>query len=479
REGQDTWKSMGVPPGTISNMSKFEAADPGFWCHNGYAIANVDPRGVGHSEGNVHLWGTRDGQDGYDFIEWAAQQSWCNGRCAMYGNSGVCMVQWRIAAEAPPHLACFAAWEGTGDLYRESVCLGGIPSYQFEHWITSSIAADGSYVEDNASMLKLHPLMDKFWENKIPNWRNIKAPAYICCGMCHPCHLRGSLEGFRRIRSPKRWIRIHREHEWPDAELPENLQDLKRFYDRYLKDIHNGWEMTPKVRLDVMDSYDYNWKSQRPENEFPLARTQYTKLYLNAADGTLNDEPVAVESETVYDPETGVATYVYRFKEETEISGYLRMHLFLEARDYDNMDIMTWVTKYKEDGTYVPLRLIGCEHRGTYSFYRASHRELDPKWTTAFQPVQAHRKVEPMIPGEVYECDIEILATSRVWHKGEELHLEITGHLVPCGQPNPPRPVAWDNEGRHVIHTGGKYDSYLVVPIAPPKYQSGDYKYYD
>lgn len=478
REGQDTWKAMGVPPGTFSNMAKFESSDPAFWCRNGYAVANVDPRGVGHSEGDVHLWGPQDGQDGYDFIEWAAQQGWCNGRCALYGNSGVAMVQWRIAAENPPHLACFAAWEGTGDIYRESICLGGIPSIYYEYWITRSIAAS-NYVEDNASMLAANPFMNKFWESKIPNWRNIKAPAYICCGMCHPCHLRGSLEGFRRIRSPKKWIRIHREHEWPDSVIPENMDDLKRFYDRYLKDIRNGWEMTPKVRLDVMDAYEYDFKRQRPENEFPLARTKYTKLYLNAADCSLNENPVEQESELVYDAKEDTAAFVLKFKEETEISGYMKMHLFLEARDYDNMDIMTWVTKYKEDGTYVPLRLMGIEHRGTYSFYRASHRELDPRWTTDFQPVQAHFKAEPMIPGEVYECEIEILASSRIWHKGEELHLEITGHHVPCGQPNPPQPLVWDNEGRHVIHTGGKYDSYLQIPIVPPKYTSGEFKYWD
>ena len=122
---------------------------------------------------------------------------------------------------------------------------------------------------------------------------------------------------------------------------------------------------------------------------------------------------------------------------------------------------------------------MGIEHRGTYSFYRASHRELDPKWSTDFQPVQAHRKVEPMTPGEVYECEIEILASSRIWHKGEELHLELTGHHVGCGQPNPPQPLIWDNEGRHVIHTGGKYASYIQVPVVPPRYTSGEFKYWD
>src|SRR4030042_4752111 len=73
------WQTMGVPPGTISRMTKFESADPGYWCRQGYAVANVDPRGIGHSEGDASFFSTQDGRDGYDFIEWAAAQHWCNG----------------------------------------------------------------------------------------------------------------------------------------------------------------------------------------------------------------------------------------------------------------------------------------------------------------------------------------------------------------------------------------------------------------
>lgn len=44
-DGMSEWQIMGVPPGTVSNMAKFESPDPAYWCHNGYAVANVDPRG--------------------------------------------------------------------------------------------------------------------------------------------------------------------------------------------------------------------------------------------------------------------------------------------------------------------------------------------------------------------------------------------------------------------------------------------------
>lgn len=86
-DGQSEWQIMGVPPQTVSNMSKFESPDPGYWCHHGYTVANVDPRGVGHSGGDFVQFGTQEGKDGYDFIEWAAEQAWCNGHVGLSGNS--------------------------------------------------------------------------------------------------------------------------------------------------------------------------------------------------------------------------------------------------------------------------------------------------------------------------------------------------------------------------------------------------------
>src|SRR5512136_608213 len=285
-ESMTEWQIMGVPPGTVSKMAKFESADPGYWCYQGYAVANVDPRGVGHSHGDIYQYGTQDGRDGYDFIEWVVTQPWSNGKAALFGNSGVCMPQWKIAAEQPPHLACIAAWEGTGDLYRESLYEGGVPALGFNNFITSSLVGPG-YIDDNVAMAEKYPLMNEYWADKIPKWEKIKVPAYVTACWQH-MHLRGSMECFRKIRSTKKWLRTHREFEWPDAYCNKYLEDLKRFYDRYLKDINNGWELTPRVRLEVMDAYEYDFQTDRPEKEFPLARTQYKKLYLDASNASMS-----------------------------------------------------------------------------------------------------------------------------------------------------------------------------------------------
>ncbi|MBR2802107.1 MAG: CocE/NonD family hydrolase [Erysipelotrichaceae bacterium] len=491
-EGQDGWKLMGVPPQTVSEMSKFEAADPGYWCRYGYAVANVDPRGVGHSEGDTVLWGEEDGKDGADFIDWAGEQSWCNGRVTLFGNSGVCMVIWRIAAEQPKHLACIGAWEGTGDMYRESLTYNGIPRPFFEGMIVGSCACS-NYIEDNINMLIAHPFYDDFWKTKTPHWEKIKVPAYVCAGLCH-FHLRGSCEGFRKIRSPKKWFRMHRDMEWPDTYNPDNMDDLRKFYDRYLKDVRNGWEFTPKVRVDVMDAYGFDYAHNQEEDNFPIPRTQYTKFYLDASKMGMSLEPVAEESEVVYNnyveynpdvqfevtKDSGMINFDYKFNKDTEIIGYMKLHLWIECRGYDNMDMFFRIKKLGVDGEYLPLHCMKEPFTGAWGQGRGARRELDPKLSTDYCPVQAHQKDEPMEQGVVYPVDYEIQPTARIWHKGETLRLQISADFIVNEWYEDVRMAfVTDNgekgEAKHVIHTGGQYDSYLQLPVIPPKYVAGDY----
>ena len=460
------WQVMGVPPGTVSKMAKFEAADPAYWCHQGYAIANVDPRGIGHSEGDANFFGSQDGRDGYDFIEWIATQHWCNRKVALFGNSGVAMVQWRIAAEQPPHLTCIAPWEGTGDFYRESMFDGGMLGY-FADTILNALAGEG-YVDDVVAMAKEYPFMNAYWEDKIPKWENIRVPVYTTVCWNH-FHERGSLEAFRRVRSPKKWLRCHREFEWPDTYSPEGLEDLKRFYDRYLKDIRNGWELTPRVRLDVQDAFDYDFQTNRIEKEFPLARTEYKKLYLDASKGSLSYGPPVQESKVSYEAVEGQTTFDFTFQEDTEITGYIKLHLWVEADGHDDMYLFLNIRKLDEEGNWLPVNALNFHHPGAWGKLKASRRELDEKLSTDFQPVHAHRKEEKLKPGEIVPVDIEVWPMSRIWHEGQVLRLIVTGHYISEGWFLPISYVT-DNKGSHIIHTGDRYDSYLQIPVIPPKY---------
>lgn len=473
-EGMSEWQIMGVPPGTISPMAKFESPDPGYWCHHGYAVANVDPRGIGHSEGNASLFGSQDARDGYDFIEWVAEQWWCNGKVGMSGNSCLAMTQWRIAAQQPPHLVCIAPWEGTSDLYRESLYEGGIPALTFNEYIVGSVTGPNG-VEDLVEMGKEHPLWDDWYEDHRPDFKKIKIPVYATACWNH-FHLRGAFEGFRKIKSKKKWMRAHQAFEWPDAFCTKGIADLRLFFDRYLKDIHNGWELTPRVRIEVQDAYDYNYQVDRPETSFPLKRTEYKKLYLDAENHAMSFDPVERESSCAYESNTGEVVFDYKFEEDTEITGYMRLRLWVAAESYNDMDLFVNIQKLSTTGEWLPITLFDEPHPGAWGKLRVSHRALDEDASTSFQPVHSHLAEEKLEPGEIVPVDIEIVPTSRIWHKGQSIRVQVAGRYIREGWFEP---LSWetDNVGNHIIYSGGQYDSYLQIPVIPPKYQDGDYVY--
>lgn len=78
---------FGIPLSKLSELQKWEAPDPAYWVPQGYAIVSPDPRGCGKSEGNIYQFGTQEGRDGADVIDWVGEQPWCNGKVATSGNS--------------------------------------------------------------------------------------------------------------------------------------------------------------------------------------------------------------------------------------------------------------------------------------------------------------------------------------------------------------------------------------------------------
>jgi uncharacterized protein len=85
--------------------------EPAYFARRGYVFVQAYVRGRGRSGGvKSDNLGLQVGRDGYDLVEWIAQQPWSNGQVAMYGGSFVGMTQWRTAAQHPPHLAAIAPY---------------------------------------------------------------------------------------------------------------------------------------------------------------------------------------------------------------------------------------------------------------------------------------------------------------------------------------------------------------------------------
>jgi len=327
-------------------------------------------------------------------------------------------------------------------------------------------------MEDNGAMIQKYPLMNAYWNDKIARVENIEIPAYVVASY-NPLHTYGTFDAYRRMSSRDKWLRVHNTQEWSDYYNPENIEDLRRFFDRYLKVIKNGWERMPRVRLSVFDPGGTD-EINRSEKEWPLARTQYQKLYLDGSTSTLSPEALKEESATRYQANDGKgqATFTIKFNEDTELTGYMKLRLWVEADGADDMDLFVYVSKLDEKGNHLPALVLGFPNPGVRGILRVSHRELDETRSTPSEPYLLHRREQLLKPEEIVPVEIGIWPIGMIWHAGQQLRLVVQGYaswwmedkLFPGG------PIfRYDvrNKGDHIIHTGGKYDSHLLVPKVP------------
>src|SRR6202158_2706454 len=108
----------------------------------GYAVVVQDVRGRYASDGEFVAY-QNEGRDGYDTIEWAARQSWCDGNVGTFGLSYPGAVQWLAAVENPPHLKAMAP-AMTFSTPRNFFYSGGVFDGSWLDWIWMNIAPDAS-----------------------------------------------------------------------------------------------------------------------------------------------------------------------------------------------------------------------------------------------------------------------------------------------------------------------------------------------
>ncbi|GAB1216248.1 hypothetical protein ATERTT37_005457 [Aspergillus terreus] len=236
----------GVPKAKLSGYECFEGLDPAEWVPRGYAVVNIDPPGINDSEGDFYWWGTQDGRDGRDAIEEIAQLPWCTGRVSLAGNSWLAMSQWFIAAERPPHLTCIAPLEGASDVVREDLFRGGIWSLGFMSTIQSTLRGRNNQ-EDVVATFAKSETSNEYWEDKRARLDKIEVPTYILGSYSTGLHTLGAVRAFEEIKHNQKWLTIHDTQEWYDLYSDQRIQDLDKFFSKYLKGDDNGWEQTAPI----------------------------------------------------------------------------------------------------------------------------------------------------------------------------------------------------------------------------------------
>ena len=470
------WPEADVAAGWISAHTAFEAPDPVYWCGHGYAVVYPDPRGSWYSQGELRHGGIGESEDCYDLIEWLGARSWSNGRVGMSGVSYLTAIQWQVAALHPPHLAAINPWEGFTDWYREFCYHGGIPETSFVFRGSSNLQYSTTRTEDTAANVRAHPLHDAYWTSKEIELEAIEVPAYVVASWSdHGLHTRGTLEAYKRISSREKWLEVHGRKKWHYYYEPSRVEKQRQFFDHYLKqEPDTGVSAWPRVLVEVRERAHVG--SFHAEKEYPLARTQFRKLFLDAANGALRDGPVSEASAARYEM-TGATTravFDHGFACDTELTGHMKLRLWVEAVGADDMDLFVAIQKLEADGTCVPFVFYAMNEDGpaALGWLRASHRELDMARSRPEQPFHPHTREERLRPGEPVAVEIEIWPSSTLFRAGQRLRVVVQGSdIADHGLPNAPfaRHDQTRNLGTHVIHTGGQYDSHLLVPLIPPR----------
>ena len=498
--------------GSTGKYAAWELVDPEHWTAFGYACVRVDSRGAGRSPGQVDVWSKREAKDYYDCIEWIAAQDWSNGKVGLAGISYYAKNQWQVAELNPPHLAAICPWEGANDYYRDMSHHGGIHNAFLPDWYQrfttiqnglgsrgfknpesglwacgdTDLTDDELYANrcDLAKQLVQHPFDDDWHFAHSSQPEKIKVPTLSAAnwgGLGN--HQRGNLYAWASTGSDKKWLEIHNGTHWSGfyTEYGRTLQ--KRFFDYFLKG-EGDWQDQPLVSLNIRQ-VDGTVKL-RGENEWPLARTEWTRKYLNLDTNSI-DASASIDSKSITYSAMGegVTFFTTPLTEAIEITGPVSAKVWVSSSTTD-ADLFLTLRAFGDDGNEILFE--GANDPKTpmsQGWLRASHRALDVVQSKPWAPFHPHKFAEPLIPGQIYELDIEIWATCLVLPAGYRLALtvkgcdfdhglepvEMGGRIMkgsgPFRHEHPEdRPAAiFDNQV--TLYTGDQYPSSILLPIIP------------
>ena len=505
-----------VLQGSSNRHQNWELVDPEKWVPDGYACVRIDSRGAGRSPGFLDVWSPREAQDLYACIEWAGTQAWSNGKVGINGISYYAMNQWQVGALKPPHLAALCIWEGSSDYYRELCRHGGILSDFLSSWYPRQVASvqhgvgtrgarsvvTGELVAGPATLpeeelkesradspgeAKLRRRADAYYAARTAAFEKIDAPLLSAAnwgGM--GLHTRGNFEGYLRAGSQQKWLEAHGDTHFTHfySNYGETLQ--KRFFGHFLKGEDTGWDKQPPVSLNIRHP-DERFVL-RGENEWPLARTRWTKFHL-WPDGDLAAQAPAADTTLSYDTTgDGLTFSTPPLTESLEITGPVAAKLWVSSETTD-ADVFLALRVFDPAGKEVVF--IGANDPRVpvaLGWLRASQRKLDVGKTLPYRPWHSHDEEWPLTPGVPVELNVEIWPTSIVVPPGYRLALTVRGKDYEvdgfdAGLANAPYPMKGVGPFTHTdpddrpaaifacrntLHFAAGRQPYVLLPMIPP-----------
>jgi len=319
-----------------------------YFASRGYAVMQVDFRGTGSSHGaNPHPFDLQERRDGFDTVEWMAAQRWCTGAVGVWGISYGGITSLSIASERPPHLRAIIPINGTFDNYEWLLRTHGGRGLLLADvdWGTRMAACnmlppirpdpDGEWMSTwyerltDASpwFLDWHgaPPEADFWTSRVIPLENIEVPTFAISGW-HDAYTAPAFRVFERVNAASRVLIGPWKHVLPDLS-PERpiggLNEMVRWWDRWLKGLENGVDKEPPVTIFVQGKDEWRF-----ESEWPICRTEFQRIHFSSK-GTL---------ETGRQSESDTLSYRYDSRVGINAVGHNGHRLHLEIPDDQSAD---------------------------------------------------------------------------------------------------------------------------------------------
>ena len=503
---------------------------------HGYIVILQDTRGRFASGGEFYPF-RNESADGFDTVEWAAKLEQSNGKVGMFGGSYVGATQMLAAMAVPPHLVSIFPYVTASEYYDGWTYQNGALMQWFSSSWTSGLAIDTlrRYADRaqapkewvNTLPLQDYPLLktpqtselapyfrdwlsherdDAYWAQwRVSDHYSQMTVMGLHAGGWHDLFLKGSIKNYTGLRQQAATAEARAGQRllvgpWAHAgtspagkigdvvfgkdAVLDNTNTTLKWFDYSLKGIKNEFASGAPVRLFIMGANVW-----RDEQEFPLARTRYTKYYLHsskgangiAGDGSLSVALPGVEKQDqfTYDPQNPVPTIGGRLccggaippgpadqranetrpdvlvfstpvlTEDTEVTGYVSVELYASTSAVDT-DFTALLVDVDESGY---ARFL------TDGIVRARYRE-------------STKEASAITPEKIYKYTIDLWATANVFKAGHRIRLYISSSNFPRFNRNMNTGEDISNASKFVratqtIYHDREHSSALILPVIP------------
>jgi len=522
---------VGQPPWSTMWYGIIEAGDTKRFVANGYVHVIGQVRGGHKSEGRPGQGGE---WDEYDTFEWMCAQPWCDGNIGMVGLSGFSAIQWKAAAQQHPALKAIFPMDATG-LYGGEIGFreahpGGVINTFFYH-----LGLNNSMHMTLDTPPELPPEVEEVWRAAMANpdymmhvhlyniltlkgqrdpalfytllfpyeppdvvakaeqlLARIKIPVYTGAfegAYTYKVHWQGAQHYFEGLRTPHKKLILtppaHSErpfHDWHD--------EILRWFDYWLKGIDTGVLEEPPVKYWVMGENKWRYAA-----DWPLPETVWTPFYLHSWE-KLSPQGHLAEGETFVNepPDAFVqmpptqTNRIERLRYMTDplpddllVAGPISLTLYASI----DQDDTNWIVILKDVGPDVSVRTARPGERElpanlperelTRGWLKASYRAVDPERSKPGRPWHYLTKdtVQPVVPGEINEYQIEILSTCNLFKAGHRICLDITSLDLAEGVAGETAVeyiaphICSSKTVLHKVYHNARYPSHLLLPVMP------------